>query len=155
MQIKIKLLSDGARVPTRADDGAAGFDLYTPREYAISPGRHKLPLDIALEIPKGYVGIIKPRSGFELKGYAGCSDSECNFEHRYDCDVKDGIIDSSFRGNVSVIQRNNDSFDFYVPKHTRIAQLLIIKAEDAEFVISDELSETERGEGGFNSTGLN
>jgi dUTP pyrophosphatase len=56
---------------------------------------------------------------------------------------------------VSVIQRNNDSFDFYVPKHTRIAQLLIIKAEDAEFIISDELSETERGEGGFNSTGLN
>lgn len=144
-QIKIKRLSEDALIPVRATDGAACFDLYTPREFAIKQGRNVIPLDLAIELPHGTYAEIRPRSGFSAKGfedYHGC---------RRDADVLHGIIDADYRGNVGVLVRSEDYF--VIAKGTRVAQMLICNYLPCELVEVDELSSTDRGAGGFGSTG--
>ena len=156
MSVKIKLLSEEAKVPTKGSKAAAGYDLYTPIDYVIDkPGRFKLPLDLAIQLSEGTVGWITSRSGFALKGFAGVSINNREHELRLDCDVLDGKVDADFRGNVSVIIKNNEEVPFLIPKGTRIAQLIILKYEKEELTISDVLDETERGDNGFNSSGIN
>lgn len=144
--IKIKKLSEDALLPRRATEGAACFDLYVPKETAIQKGRNVVPLDIAIELPEGTYAEIRPRSGFSAKGMEdinGC---------RRDADVLLGTIDEDYRGSVGVIVRSEDFF--VIGKGTRIAQMLIADYRQCEFVETDDLSSTDRQEGGFGSTGI-
>ena len=143
--IKIKRLSEGALIPVRATDGAACFDLYTPREFAIQKGRNLVDLDLAIELPAGTYAEIRPRSGFSAKGFEdvhGC---------RKDADVLHGCIDEDFRGNIKVIVKSEDYF--VIAKGTRIAQMLIANYLPVELEEAEELSSTDRGAGGIGSTG--
>lgn len=144
--IKIKRLSEDAFIPVKATDGAACFDLYIPRETAIQKGRNVIPLDFSVALPHGTRADIRPRSGFSAKGMEdvhGC---------RRDADVLLGTIDEDYRGNVGVIIRSEDFF--ILGKGTRIAQMMIASYIPCELAEVEELSATDRGEGGFGSTGI-
>lgn len=144
--IGIKRLSEDALIPMKATDGAACFDLYIPRETAIQKGRNVIPLDIAIELPYGTYAEIRPRSGFSAKGMEdvhGC---------RRDADVLHGCIDCDYRGNIGVIIRSEDFF--VLGKGTRVAQMLIANYRLCELEEVTDLSVSERGEGGFGSTGI-
>ena len=143
--IGIKRLSEDALIPMKATDGAC-FDLYIPRETAIQKGRNVIPLDIAIELPYGTYAEIRPRSGFSAKGMEdvhGC---------RRDADVLHGCIDCDYRGNIGVIIRSEDFF--VLGKGTRVAQMLIANYRLCELEEVTDLSVSERGEGGFGSTGI-
>ena len=145
MEIKIKRLSNDALIPLRATNGAACFDLYVPRDTPIQKGRNIIPLDLAIELPGGFYAEIRPRSGFSAKGFediTGC---------RRDADVLHGVIDGDCRGNIGVIVKSEDFF--IVAKGTRVAQMLIGNYCPCDLVEIKELSETDRGAGGFGHTG--
>lgn len=149
MKIKFKPLSELAIMPKKATCGSAAYDVYTPESKIINTGRQIIPLDFAIELPYGYEAKIEPRSGFSSKGMEGIyKDAE---KRRFDCDVIQGKIDSDYRGCVGVIVKNSD-IPFLLERGTRIAQLTIYKVEEAEFEIVEELTQTDRGDGGFGST---
>lgn len=149
MEIKIKRLSEDAILPKKATNGAVGYDLYVPKDTLIPAcERVLIPLDIAIQLPHGFEFKIESRSGFAVKGIEG------NNGHRYDAQVLTGKIDSDYTGNVCVIIKSFDKENFTIPKGTRIAQGSIYYTHpEMEFVEVDELDETERGNGGFGSTG--
>ena len=143
--IKIKRLSEDALLPVKATDGAACFDLYVPKDTPICKGRNVVQLDLAIELPHGTYAEVRPRSGFSAKGMediTGC---------RRDADVLHGIVDEDYRGNIGVIIKSEDYF--IIKKGTRIAQMLIGEYRQCEFAEVDDLSSTDRGEGGFGHTG--
>lgn len=155
MEVKIKRLSEEAYIPQKATKGAVAYDLRVPRLTLVKTGRNIIPLDIAIELPDGYEFKIEPRSGFSAKGFEG----HCVDDHgqpypptRYIANVLVGKVDSDYRGNVGVIVENRDK-SFYVVAGERIAQGTIYKTPDTYFVEVSELSETERGEGGYGHTG--
>lgn len=150
--MKIKFLSDKAQMPTRADKGAAGFDLYVPQDTVIKPGRNIVPLDFAIELDHSHEAQIRPRSGFSAKGMEGFSleDNSCN---RYDADVILGTIDQTYRGNVGVIIKSYENQPFLIKAGTRIAQMVISECFLGELETVTELSDTDRGDGGFGHTG--
>lgn len=144
--IGIKRLSEDALIPMKATDGAACFDLYVPKDTPIHKGRNIVPLDIAIELPRGTYAEIRPRSGFSAKGMedvTGC---------RRDADVLHGCIDDDYRGNIGVIIRSEDFF--ILGKGTRVAQMLIADYHQCYLEEIEDLTESERGEGGFGSTGI-
>lgn len=144
--IGIKRLSEDALIPMKATDGAACFDLYVPKDTPIHKGRNIVPLDIAIELPRGTYAEIRPRSGFSAKGMedvTGC---------RRDADVLHGCIDDDYRGNIGVIIRSEDFF--ILGKGTRVAQMLIADYHQCCLEEIEDLTESERGEGGFGSTGI-
>lgn len=151
--MKIKLLSEGAKVPTRAESGAAGYDLYAPCDTTIKPGRNLLPLDIVIELNPGTEAQIRPRSGFSLKGMEGCPSADTNTSCRYDVDVLLGTIDESYRGNVGVIIKSYEATPFIIKKGSRVAQMVISSYHSELFEITSEVSETSRGAHGFGHTG--
>ena len=139
MKIKIKLI-DGGKAPEFKTDGAVCADCYarceTPIE--IKPNERKLiPLGFAVELPKGYEMVIRPRSGMTKNGI----------------DIGIGTIDYDYRGEVMACLINNFSKVISVENETRICQLAIRQVPEIEFEIVDKLSETKRGAGGFGSTG--
>jgi dUTP pyrophosphatase len=155
MVVKFKALSKLALLPKKATQGAAAYDLYIPKSVVINRGRQIVPLDFGIEIPYGYEAKIEPRSGFSSKGMEGASvlstfDGET--VGRFNCDVIQGKIDSDYRGCLGVIINNQDE-EFIIPRGTRIAQLTFYKVEDIEFEEVEELTQTERGNGGFGSSG--
>lgn len=135
--INMRLLADGCD-PKRQTDGAAGFDLVA-REDAVVParGRVTVPVGIALELPTGHEGQIRPRSGLARAGI------EAAF----------GVIDSDYRGEVSVTLYNHTDVDFTIEAGKRIAQLVVAPVLDVHFVRVEVLSETARGAKGFGSSG--
>lgn len=137
--LKIKLLHPDAKVPTRANATDAGLDLYAVEGFPIdSFHRVAIRTGIAISIPKGCVGYIKPRSGLAVNHGIG---------------VMAGVIDSSFTGEIKAVLINHGFRTFQVRPGDRIAQLVIQKVELWNPVVVDELDETERGENGFGSTG--
>lgn len=150
MKIKIKKLSKDCILPQKQTLGAAAYDIYAPKNILINIGRQVIPMDFALELPKGFEAHIQPRSGYSSKGFEGYK-SISGEMYRFDCDVLDGKIDSDYRGNVGVIVNNRD-YHFFIKKGQRISQLTIRKVEDVEWEEVSELSETDRGEEGFGST---
>ena len=146
MEIKVKKISNEAILPRRASDGAAGYDLYTPRDFLVHVGRNLIQLDLAFDIPKGYHIKIVPRSGFDLKGFEGANGN------RFNADVKSGTVDDDYTGNVGVIVKSD--CEFLVAGGTRIAQAILYQTTPMEFKEVDELKTTERGAGGFGSTGV-
>lgn len=142
-QVKIKLLSEDAIVPTYGTDYAAGADLYALIEdvQEFKPGETKLiKTGIAVEIPDGYVGLIYARSGLaSKKGLAPAN--------------KVGVVDSDYRGEIMVALHNHSNETRQIEKGERIAQFVITPYLKAEYVITAELEDSKRGTGGFGSTG--
>jgi dUTP pyrophosphatase len=137
MELKVKLLRESAQMPTRATDGSAGLDLYSPEDVWVEDGETRvLPLGIAIEIPAGYEGQIRPRS----------STSKASLL----CQL--GTIDADFRGEIGAIVHALNG-PYHVTRGQRIAQLVIGPVVLATPVTADELSSTVRGEQGFGSTG--
>lgn len=141
--VKIKKLRDNAIVPTYGTEFAAGADLYAALDEAviIAPGETKLiPTGFAFEIPVGYAGFVYARSGLASKrGLAPAN--------------KVGVIDSDYRGEVMTALHNHGAVAQTVEPGERIAQMVIAPYITANFILSDELDDTVRGEGGFGSTG--
>lgn len=138
MQVKIKLV-DGGIMPERKTKGAVGFDCYA-REEKMVVAPCVIPLGFKMEIPEGYHAEIYPRSSTGLNSLLRMANSV-------------GIIDCDFRGEVGFIGESQNGNIVKIEKGQRIAQLIIKKNEDVEFVEVDELSETERGEDGYGSSG--
>ena len=143
MKIRIVKLSEKAHIPSRGSEYAAGYDLYSVLEKEIIINPHetvKVRTGIALEIPQGYVGLIFARSGLATKmGLAPAN--------------KVGVIDADYRGEIFVALHNHSDQAVILSNEERIAQLMIVPFICADFEETDTLSETQRGEGGFGSTG--
>lgn len=141
--VRFKKLTDTAMTPTKGSACAAGFDLYadTDTDIVVEPGE-VVPFytGIAVEIPDGYFGAIYPRSGLATK--YGLRLPNCV-----------GVVDSDYRGNVGVPLRNDSDKPVKVIAHERIAQIVIQPCPEVQFYEDDELTMTERGEGGFGSSG--
>lgn len=143
--MKIKRLDDKAIVPTRGSEYAAGYDLYAvlpEKELMIRP-HETIMVDTgwAMKIPKRCFGAIFARSGLAAK--QGLRPANCV-----------GVIDSDYRGPVKVALHNDSDIVQTIVDGERIAQLIIMPFYDVDFQEVDELDETERGEGGFGSTGI-
>ena len=141
--LKIKKLRENAIIPTYGTEFAAGADLYAALDEAvtIAPGETKLiPTGFAFEIPEGYAGFVYARSGLATKrGLAPAN--------------KVGVIDSDYRGEVMTALHNHGSEAQTVEPGERIAQMVIAPYITANFILSEELDDTVRGDGGFGSTG--
>ena len=126
-----------------ATSGSAGFDLrYIGNEPIVIPsGENKLvPTGLQMEIPDGFYLAIHPRSGLAVK-------------HNITLGNAVGVVDSDYRGEIQAIIYNAGKDDFVINEGDRIAQAVLMKHEKLKFDFVDELNETERGEGGFGSTG--
>ena len=142
--IKVKLLNDLAKLPTFGSYGAAGADLYAATSYDIVIQPHqtvKIDTGLAMAIPNGYFGAIYARSGLATK--QGLRPANCV-----------GVVDSDYRGPIIVALHNDTETDQIIPAQSRIAQLIISPVPVINYVEVDELDDTERGEGGFGSTGI-
>ena len=142
--VKVKLLNDLAIFPTFGSYGAAGIDLYAASEYDIIIRPHqtvKIDTGLAMAIPDGYFGAIYARSGLATK--QGLRPANCV-----------GVVDSDYRGPIIVALHNDSETDQTIPSQSRIAQLIISPVPKVNYVEVKELDETERGEGGFGSTGI-
>lgn len=139
MNIRIKKLHPDARIPSIAHEGDAGCDLFATESVTLKPGeRGQVPTGLALELPLGYVCLIWDKSGISHKG---------------GIKTLGGVIDSGYRGEVQVGVINLSSEIYVFEKGHKIAQMLIQKIESPTFEEVVELSDTNRGEDGFGSTG--
>ncbi len=141
--VSVKLLDPRAKLPTYGSADAAGADLYalTGSPVTIAPGETVLiHTGIALAIPKGYAGLVYARSGISCKrGLAPAN--------------KVGVIDADYRGEVMIYLHNHGAVPQVVEDGDRVAQLVITPYLTAEFALAEELDDTRRGDGGFESTG--
>ncbi len=143
MIINIKKLNPNAIIPTRGSEYAAGYELYACSEIAIDIAPHstvKVGTGLAVEIPHGYFGAIFARSGLATK--RGLRPANCV-----------GVCDEDYRGEYIVALHNDTDELMSIEPHERIAQLIVMPYLSVEFNEVNELSDTERGSGGFGSTG--
>ncbi len=139
MQLKFKKLHQNAKIPSYAYTGDAGLDLYTSEDLIIKKGERKsVALGIAVEIPEGYVGILFDKSGLS---------------HKYGLKSYGGIIDSGYRGEIHVGMMNLSDADYQFKAGDKIIQILIMPIPRCDIMESDKLSESDRGEGAFGSSG--
>ena len=143
MNVNIKKLNENATVPTYGSPYAAGADLYAciDSDVTINPGETLLiKTGIAIELPIGYAAFIYARSGLASKrGLAPAN--------------KVGVVDCDYRGEIMVALHNHSTVEQTVARGERVAQMVIAPYITAEFIETDTLSDTVRGEGGFGSTG--
>ncbi len=141
--MNIKFLREGATMPTYGTEYSAGADLYAciSEPITIAPGETKsIPIGIAIEVPVGYAGLVYARSGMACKrGLAPAN--------------KVGVIDSDYRGEVLVMLHNHGQEAQTILSGDRVAQLVITPVLTPAFTLVDALSNTDRGTGGFGSTG--
>jgi|TARA_B100001105_G_scaffold32579_1_gene22809 dUTP pyrophosphatase len=143
LEIPLVRLDADLAMPAYAKAGDAGADLVAAEDVVLAPagGRALVPTGAAVAIPSGYAGFVQPRSGLALK-------------HGVTCLNTPGLIDSGYRGELKVLLVNTDPTEpFKVVRGERIAQLVIKRVEECRFVAVDELPASDRGEGGFGSTG--
>lgn len=142
IDLKIKKLSNKAVIPSYGSASAAGADLYSAEEdMTILPGETKIVhTGLAMQIPEGYVGLIYARSGIANK--RGLAPSN-----------KVGVIDSDYRGEIMVSIFNHSSLPQTIAAGERVAQIVITPYLTVNFTEADELDDTDRGSGGFGSTG--
>ncbi len=140
-KIRIKKIRDNAVTPHYEHDGDAGMDLYAVEDSSLRPGERKLiPTGLQVEIPKGYEMQIRPKSGLALK-------------HGITVLNTPGTVDSCYRGEVGVIMLNASDQDYEVRAGEKVAQAIIAKVEKAVIEEVEDLTQTQRGSGGFGSTG--
>jgi dUTP pyrophosphatase len=140
MEVRIKKLSENAVIPTYAKDGDAGMDLVATKIISNTTFDVSYGTDLAMEIPNGFVGLVFPRSSVR-KYELALSNSV-------------GVIDSGYRGELQATFKKTNGLDSLAYKvGDRIAQIMIIPHPPIEFKEVNDLSDTERGDGGFGSTG--
>lgn len=140
LKVKIKKLSDNAVIPLYARHGDAGMDLVATSIISNEPNQITYGTGIAIEIPEGFVGLIFPRSSIRKYGLT-LSNSV-------------GVIDSGYRGEIcATFYKPNSGYAGFYQVGDKIAQIIILPYPKIEFVESENLSDTERGDGGFGSTG--
>jgi len=144
VEIRIKRLNNGAGLPlpAYASAGAAGMDICAAEAVTLKPGkRAAIPTGFAFAIPHGFEIQVRPRSGLALK-------------HGITCLNTPGTIDCDYRGEVKVILANLGDEDVSFERGDRIAQLVVATAPQAAIIEVDAMDETQRGAGGFGSTGI-
>ena len=143
MSLRFRRLVPGATPPTRAHDGDAGYDLHAAEPLTLAPGeRAVVGTGIAVAIPPGYAGFVLPRSGLALR-------------HGLSIVNTPGLVDSGYRGELRVILVNHDPVTpVTLARGDRIAQLVVQRVERVDLIEVSELPESERGAGGFGSTGV-
>jgi len=135
----VKKLSEHAVLPFRASEKAAGFDLSSAHDCIIAPrGKALVPTDLSIAIPDNCYGRIAPRSSLAWKNHI---------------DVGAGVIDGDYRGPVGVVLFNHSEQEFKIYRGDRIAQLIIERISIPDVIEVDQIDDTERGLGGFGSTG--
>ena len=142
LEVQIKRIDSNAKIPKRMTEHSAGYDLYSsnPQDIILKTGEVKLiSTGIAISLPAGYEAQVRPRSGLAAKHEIGILNAP-------------GTIDADYRGEVKVILFNFGKKDFMIKPQTRIAQMVIAKHENVDFIEIEGLDETERGSGGFGHT---
>jgi dUTP pyrophosphatase len=141
MRVPLKQLDPGLPVPRRSHPGDGGVDLYARHAARLEPGtRDAIPTGIAVAIPEGHAGLVVPRSGLALR-------------HGLSVVNSPGLVDSGYRGEVCVILVNLGEEAVEIARGDRIAQFVVVPVGSVVFAIVEELPDSERGEGGFGSTG--
>jgi dUTP pyrophosphatase len=142
IDVPVRRVREGAVVPARAYAGDAGLDLAACERVELGPGERALvPTGLAVAIPDGFAGFVLPRSGLAAR-------------HGISIVNTPGLVDAGYRGEVLVVLVNTDREEpFVVEPGMRIAQLVVQRVEDAAPVEVDELPASERGAGGFGSSG--
>ncbi len=146
MKVRCRRLAHGRELPLprRASAGSAGSDLFAAVDgpLRLEPGeRCRVPTGLVLEIPRGFEGQVRPRSGLALAAGVTVANSP-------------GTVDSDYRGEVGVLLVNLGREPFTVQPGDRIAQLVIARVEEVEWLEAESLSDSERGSGGFGSSGV-
>ena len=142
MKAKFTRLDSQVEIPTPAHIGDAAVDLQTRIEVVLAPGeRAAIPTGIAVAIPQGFAGLVLPRSGHARRSGIGVVNGP-------------GLIDSGYRGEISVLLINHGSDPVEFSRGDRIAQLAVVPIQMVEWEEVDVLDDTERGDGGFGSTGV-
>ena len=137
MKLKV-VLDEGAKMPTRAHEDDAGFDLYSREDAVIYNGdSHRFDTGVHVQIPKGFAGVIKSKSGLNVN-YGVQSD---------------GLIDSGYTGSITVKLYNHGRAAVRIEKGQKISQLVLVPIFTPDLEQVDSLEETERGNGGFGSSG--
>ncbi|MEO9462160.1 MAG: dUTP diphosphatase [Marinomonas sp.] len=141
--VEVKRLphGQGLDLPHYATDGAAGMDIVAAEDVTIAPGaRHAVATGLSVAIPQGYEIQVRPRSGLA-------------FKHGITVPNTPGTIDSDYRGELKVLLINHGNEDFAIARGDRVAQLVVAAVTQGSWVEVDELDATQRGAGGFGSTG--
>lgn len=142
MKLFVQRINDDAILPFYAHEGDAGLDLFSVQEVILKPMERKLvSTGIKIQLPKGTEAQVRPRSGLALKNGITLLNSP-------------GTIDEGYRGEVKVLMINLGDKAFFVEKGMKIAQMVVKPVERVFIKESQNLSESERGEGGFGSTGI-
>lgn len=144
VEVKVRRLAhgEGLPLPAYATEGAAGMDVVSAEDVTLAPmARHAVATGFALAIPEGYEVQVRPRSGLALK-------------HGISLPNTPGTIDSDYRGELKIIMVNLGDQPFAIARGDRIAQLVVAPVQPARFVEVAELDATDRGAGGFGSTGV-
>lgn len=135
------VLGEGATLPCYQTPGSAGLDLRCTESFTLAPlERMLIPTGVRVAIPAGYEGQVRPRSGLAVK-------------HGLSMVNTPGTIDSDYRGEIKICMINLGQSTVEIEKGERVAQLVICPVKRAELAVVDSLEETDRGEGGFGSTG--
>lgn len=140
MALRVMRLCDEAELPKRGSDGAAGYDLQSTEPMVILPGKRAVvPTGISIELPPNVYGRIAPRSGLAVK---------------HGIQVGAGVIDADYRGEIKVVLFNHDMNPYIIKPGYRIAQLVLERCETPVVEEIYDTSDTQRGGGGFGSTGV-
>jgi dUTP pyrophosphatase len=140
--LRVRRIAAGAKLPTRAYPGDAGLDLYALERHSLEPGqRASVRTGVAVEIPDGHAGLVLPRSGLAAR-------------HGIALVNAPGLIDAGYRGEVRVLLLNTDRVTpCTIAAGDRVAQLVLVRIETPDVLEVEELAMSERGEGGFGSSG--
>ncbi len=139
MNLKIKKVHPNAKIPKYAHHGDAGFDLYIPERFVINPGERKsIPLGIAMEIPYGFAGLLLDKSGLS---------------HKHGLKSFGGVIDSGYRGQLHAGIMNLGTEPYTFEPGDKIIQMLIMPVETVDILEVEVLTDSERGQGAFGSSG--
>lgn len=142
LKVKVKRLDKEIPLPKYAYHGDAGMDVCSKINYILPPGEHSvIPTGLSFAIPEGYEMQVRPRSGLAAKQRVTILNSP-------------GTIDQGYRGELGVVLMNHGKIPFEIKKGDRIAQIVFSKVETTELIETEELPPTERGKGGFGSSGI-
>lgn len=137
VEIKV-MLDEGAKMPTKAHESDAGYDIYAPEPFGVVPkGSWTIDTGVHMLIPEGYVGFIKSKSGLNIKhGLTG-----------------EGVVDAGYTGSIQVKLYNDSGAPYIFDEGDKVIQIVILPIPETELVQVDNLPETERGNRGFGSSG--
>ena len=143
MRVPAVVLDPQLSLPRYAMPGDAALDLLAREDLTLAPGeRAAVPTGVAIALPSGYAGFVQPRSGRALHEGLGVANTP-------------GLIDSGYRGEIKVVVVNLDTeVPVRIKRGEKIAQLVVLRVEEVQLAVTDRLPPSDRGEGGFGSTGL-